>query len=247
MDERPEEFLDDSDARGQLAALTNEFDSFTFAISHDLRASVRHIVGFSQLLRDECSQELDARGDDYLSRIQQAAERLGQELDGLLGLYRWSKKPLDRQWVDLSAIVNTAIARHRQADSLRNVISEIAPHCRIWGDAALLTRLIDSLIDNAWQCTSRSDVARIEFGVMPAVSGMQVCFVRDNGIGFHASQIRRLFTPFQRLHVEKGYQGLGMGLPIAQRVVHRHGGRIWAEGEPDKGATFYFALPSSAD
>ncbi len=241
--EEAEESLPD-----RLAALQEEFDGFTFAISHDLRASVRHIIGFSELLQKECAGSFDERGDDYLNRIVRAAARLNRELEGLLGFYRWSKQPLNVERLNISELVESALSRLHGRDPSRNVNTVVAANCTAMGDISSLARLVEELLDNAWKCTRDCDEAQIEFGVLAKAGGAPVYLIRDNGIGFHSSQQSRLFKPFQQIHSDSAYQGIGMGLATAQRVVHRHGGRIWAEGAPDEGATFFFTLsPSPVD
>ncbi len=226
----------------QLEATNGELEAFTYSVSHDLRAPVRRIAGFSDILQRRYADRLDAEGRDYLEEMRGQAQHMGQLVEDLLGLSRAGRAALQPIAVDLSALAQ-AVARELQAqEPARRVDWQIPPAVTAEGDPNLLRIVLVNLLGNAWKYTSHSPAARIAFGVARQ-EGETVYYVRDNGAGFDMANANKLFIPFQRLHTEEEFPGTGIGLTIVQRIIHRHGGRIWAEGKVDAGAAFYFTLP----
>ncbi len=225
----------------QLAAANAELESFSYSVSHDLRAPLRGIDGFSLALLEDYSGKLDETGKDYLRRIRNGCMRMGNLVDGLLQLSRLSRRELRRQPVDLSEMARAVASELREASPERTVEFVIAPAVRVHGDPTLLHAALANLIRNSWKFTAKRENPRIEFGVLDR-DGRRVCFVRDNGVGFDMQYGDKLFGAFQRLHSSDDFEGTGIGLATVKRIVHRHGGIVWAEGEVGKGATFYFTL-----
>ena len=225
----------------ELEATNKELEAFAYSVSHDLRAPLRSIDGFSQALMEDHLEKLDAEGRDYLRRVQAAAQRMGELIEGLLGLARLARREMYRESVDLSALAGLAAQTQRQSDPNREVEFSIAEGARAEGDRQLLEIALQNLLANAWKFTSKQPSAHIEFGVR-GENGQTVYFVRDNGAGFDMAYAANLFGAFQRLHTQDEFEGHGIGLATVQRVIRRHGGRIWAEGEVGKGATFSFTL-----
>jgi PAS domain S-box-containing protein len=221
----------------ELSEANRELESFAYSISHDLRAPLRGIDGFSRLLQEEYGSRLDNQGNEYLVRVRRAAQRLGTLIDDLLELSRVSRHEMRRVQVDLSALAADIVEDLRQGEPDRIVAVDIAAHCTANGDPQLLRVLLENLLGNAWKYSRRTDGARLEFG-----RDEQGYFVRDNGAGFDMAYAEKLFMPFQRLHNPADFEGSGIGLASAARVVRRHGGRIWAEGSPGAGAVFRFTL-----
>jgi signal transduction histidine kinase len=225
----------------ELAAANKELEAFAYSVSHDLRAPLRTIDGFTRAIEEEQSDKLDAIGKDYFHRIRDAAERMGQLIDALLGLSRLSRKELKRATVDLSALAVVIADELKKSDPDRRVIFTIQESLKAEGDPIMLRLVIENLFDNAWKFTSKQEAAQIEFG-MSMNGGVRTYFVKDNGAGFDMAYSRKLFTVFQRLHTVSEFPGIGIGLATVQRIILRHGGRIWAEGLPNKGAVFFFTL-----
>jgi PAS domain S-box-containing protein len=225
----------------QLEAANEELEAFSYSVAHDFRAPLRAIEGFSRILLDEYPDRLDDPGKDYLERVGAAAKRLGQLIGDLLNLSRLTRSEMRQGTVDLSALAEAVAAELRQREPQRRVEFVIAPEVVAYGDARLLRFAMDNLLGNAWKYTGTREEARIEFGAAP-VDGQTAYFVRDNGAGFEMAYVEKLFRPFQRLHTEREFPGTGIGLASVKRVVGRHGGRVWAEGAVDQGATFYFTL-----
>jgi light-regulated signal transduction histidine kinase (bacteriophytochrome) len=223
----------------RLAATERELDALSYGISHDLRAPLRHVNGFSRALLEDCVDELDATGQDYLHRIVAASERMAAMLDGLLELARVGRADLRREPVDLGALAAAAADELSASARERSVRVDIAAPLVATGDPRLLRVLVGHLIGNAWKFTAYEPAAQIEVGA----SDGEGFFVADNGVGFDMSQAERLFVPFQRLHPADQFPGTGIGLAAVQRIVHRHGGRIWADAAAGEGATFTFTLP----
>lgn len=225
-----------------LLAANEELESFSYSASHDLRAPLRHISGFAQALLDDHADRLDEEGRDYLDRIVSAAQSLSSLIDDLLKLATITCSGLDVKPCDLSAIAQDIAASLRRSAPERHVEWTIAPGLAARGDAGLLHAALTNLFDNAWKFTSKTDDARIEFGSNDR-DGTSVFFVRDNGVGFNAARPGNgLFKPFHRMHRADDFPGTGIGLAIVHRVIAKHGGRIWAESKPGKGAAFYFTL-----
>ncbi len=234
------------DRSAELAAANKELEAFSYSVSHDLQAPLRRIDGFSNLIQEELSGAVAGKAKDYLDRITRAAEDMNRLIEGMLRLSRLSRAEFTWKAVDLSKLATAAVERLRASDPGRKVEVTIQNGLSAEGDPALIASAIDNLVGNAWKYTSRQELARIEFGA-ESKEGKQVFFVRDNGIGFENSEKDRLFLPFQRLHKEAEYPGLGIGLATVSRIIARHKGRVWAEGEPGKGATFWFTLGGPGD
>lgn len=224
-----------------LEAANKELEAFSYSVSHDLRAPLRSIDGFSKILLEKFSASLDERAQDYLARVRAATQRMGRLIDDMLNLSRIGRAQMRMERVDLSALAETIINDLRQRDPQRQTEVTIQSGLRTSGDAALLRIVLDNLLGNAWKFTSERDVARIEVGAITR-DRQRVFFIRDNGAGFDMTYADKLFTPFQRLHTEVEFPGTGIGLAIVHRIIARHGGRVWAEGEEGKGATIYFTI-----
>jgi signal transduction histidine kinase len=225
----------------ELEAANKELEAFAYSVSHDLRAPLRAIDGFSQAIEDDEAERLSDPGKDHFQRIRDASRRMGQLIDALLSLSRMVRGTIGRTKVDLSALARSAADDLRRTRPGREVEFIIADGVTAEGDPAMLRAAVDNLLSNAWKFTGNRDKARIEFGVTHK-DGEDVYFVRDNGAGFDMAYASKLFTAFQRLHGASEFPGIGVGLATVQRIVHRHGGRIWAHGEVDGGAAFYFTL-----
>lgn len=225
----------------QLERMNQELDSFARCISHDLKAPLNSIHGFSRALTDRYGQNLDDAGRDFLTRIRGSTEEVNRLIEGLLGLSRLASAPLNPGTVDLTALARQAVAALRKRDPQRMVETAIVQGLRAWGDERQLRSVIEALISNAWKFCAQQPQARIEVGRIAGPE--EAFFVRDNGVGFSMHQSSRLFGVFQRLHPTTQYPGIGTGLATVQRIIHRHGGRVWAEGHEGKGATFFFTLP----
>ncbi|MBI4989584.1 MAG: PAS domain S-box protein [Rhodocyclales bacterium] len=225
----------------ELTSANRELESFAYSISHDLRAPLRGIDGFSQLLVDEYRDRLDAQGVDYLDRVRRAAQRMGTLIDDILELSRVTRQEMRRVKVDLSQLATELIEERTRAEPGHRADIALAPGCKAFGDPQLLRVMMQNLLENAWKYSGKEASPRIEFG-RETNGGDTVFFVRDNGVGFDMQYADRLFAPFQRLHKPEDFEGTGIGLATVARVVHRHGGRIWAESEPGKGALFRFTL-----
>ena len=225
----------------QLRAANEELEAFGYSVSHDLRAPLRAMTGFSQMLAEDYGDELDDVGLDYLRRILDAGERMGVLIDDLLDLSRLARQEMRREPVDLSALARGVADDLGRVAPGRRARFVIAEGLSVTGDAGLLRVVMENLLGNAWKFTSREDEALIEFGAAER-EGRPVYYVRDNGVGFEEAHAERIFDPFQRLHGEDEFEGTGVGLATVARIVRRHGGALWAEGEVGRGATFYFAL-----
>jgi PAS domain S-box-containing protein len=225
----------------QLEAANQELEAFSYSVSHDLRAPLRSIDGFSQFLLKHCFDRLDTREQDYLQRIRAASQRMGQLIDDLLHLARLTRIDICRQTVDLSKLASIIAAELRQTQPQRHVECIIADGLLVYGDRRLLQVMLQNLLGNAWKFTAKLRHARVEVG-RTQYDGKIVYYVRDNGAGFDMAYADKLFAPFQRLHTPDEFEGTGIGLATVQRIVYRHGGRIWAEGAVDQGASFYFTL-----
>ena len=226
----------------ELQAVNKELEAFSYSVSHDLRAPLRSIDGFSQALLEDCFDQLDATGQDYLRRIRFATQRMGQLIDDLLTLSRVTRSEMQRESIDLSRLASRICTDLQQAHPERQVEIKVQPGLVAQGDIRLLQILLDNLLNNAWKFTSRQLQAKVEFGAIAQENGTLAYFVRDDGVGFDMVYVDKLFRPFQRLHGMNEFSGNGIGLATVQRIVHRHGGRVWAEGSLTRGATFYFTL-----
>ena len=225
-----------------LTEANKELESFSYSISHDLRAPLRGIDGFSHLLADEYGDRLDAQGREYLDRVRRAAQRMGALIDDLLDLSRVNRHNMKRVPVDLSQIAREVMEDLKKSEPKRSVEIRIADGCSAWGDPQLLRVLMENLLGNAWKYTGKTTHAEISFGEARDAAGESTFHVRDNGIGFDMAYVDKLFLPFRRLHKTEDFAGSGVGLASAARVVRRHRGRIWAESSPGKGTSFHFTL-----
>jgi PAS domain S-box-containing protein len=225
----------------ELKAANKELEAFSYSASHDLRAPLRALDGFSLALLEDYGEQLDATGKDHLARVRAAAQRMGQLIDNLLMLSRVTRREMVREKVDLSALARDVLADLREAEPERAVDAAVADGLIANGDPALLRIVLQNLLANAWKFTSRKPEAHIEVGV-DRRDGVAAYYVRDDGAGFDATYVDKLFTPFQRLHAADEFPGTGIGLATVKRIVRRHGGSVWAEGAVDCGATFYLTL-----
>ena len=229
------------DRTAELETANKELEAFSYSVSHDLRAPLRAIDGFSAQLLRSYAEQLDERGQHYLRRVRAGTLQMGRLIDDLLHLSRLSRETLRREPVDVTAL-STAIAEELgHQDPERRVAVHIEPGLACSGDPGLLKVVLQNLIANAWKFTGTTEAATIAVG-QPA--GRAGYFVRDNGVGFDMSHADKLFGAFQRLHPQQQFPGNGIGLALVQRIVHRHGGRVWAESIPGHGATFFFTLPA---
>jgi light-regulated signal transduction histidine kinase (bacteriophytochrome) len=226
----------------ELKAVNKELEAFCYSVSHDLRTPLRSIDGFSQALLEDCGDQLDTIGQDYLRRIRAATQRMGQLIDDLLTLSRVTRSDMHLESVDLSRIASHICTDLQQSQPERQVEFVVQTGLFVRGDTHLLQLVLENLLNNAWKFTSKHLQARIELGIIHQESGTPVYFVRDDGAGFDMTYVDKLFGPFQRLHGIHDFPGNGIGLATVQRIVHRHGGRVWAEGVVERGATFYFTL-----
>lgn len=230
----------------QLEAANKDLEAFSYSVSHDLRAPLRHIDGFSQMLLESSFEKLDDAGKSALHNIRNAAEKMGELIDGMLNLSRLTRQDMKRENVDLTMLAREIEQDLRRLQPDRRAEVVVAEGLRCFGDGALLRAVLDNLIGNAWKFTSRLDTARIAVGKMGKEDdGTIVFFVKDNGAGFDMGYAQKLFGVFQRLHSQKEFPGTGVGLATVQRIILRHGGRIWAKASPDEGATFFFTLPGN--
>jgi PAS domain S-box-containing protein len=225
-----------------LEDANQELAAFSYSVSHDLRAPLRGLQGFSEALLEDYGDKLDARGLDYLHRISDAAGRMGQLIDELLELSRVSRTELRRGRVELGPLVKRHLDELQREEPDRKVTIKTQPVPPAIGDERLISLVIQNLFENAWKFTRQQSDARIEFGTEGTRDGFPVYYVKDNGAGFDPQYAEKLFGVFERLHAESEFPGTGVGLAIVQRIIQRHGGEIWAEASPGKGATFHFTL-----
>ncbi len=225
----------------ELAEVNRELEAFSFTVSHDLRAPLSRIAGFSKALLDFHAGQLDETGRKYLERIDGSAARMCELVEDLLNFSRLTRVELNEERVNLSRVVQTLAAEIGTREPGRRVDFVIAEGVEGRGDATLLRAVLLNLLENAWKFTRKRDSAQIEFGMRPSDAG-PIYYVKDNGAGFDMSEAGRLFSPFQRLHKESDFEGTGIGLATVDRIIRRHGGRIWAEGETGRGAIFSFTL-----
>lgn len=231
----------------QLEHANKELESFSYSVSHDLRAPLRHIDGFASMLTAHAAEKLDDQSRRYLTVITDAAKRMGRLIDDLLSFSRNGRAELRMGVVKLDDLVREVRAGLQTETAGRNIAWRMAPLPEVMGDGAMLRQVFANLLANAVKYTRRREAAVIEVGTQPGAMGEIVVFVRDNGAGFNPKYVDRLFGVFQRLHSESEFEGTGVGLANVQRIVVRHGGRVWAEGAVEAGATFYVALPTSED
>jgi two-component system sensor histidine kinase/response regulator len=218
-----------------------ELESFSYAVSHDLRAPLRRIESFSRAVQDSQADRLDDSGRRYLDRVREASQQMSQLIDDVLYLARVTRAEMREQEVDLSGLVTLLLDRMREAEPGREVEAKVRPGVTVVADGQLLRIAVENLLENAWKFTGKATGARIEFG-QTSVAGEPAYFIRDNGAGFDMAYADRLFGPFQRLHLASEFPGTGIGLATVQRIIHRHGGRVWAEAMLGQGATFHFTI-----
>ena len=239
--ERKQAVAELSAAKSAAEDANRELESFSYSVAHDLRTPLRAIDGFSQALAEDYEDRLDAEGRRYLARVRESAQRMAELIDDLLTLSRVTRSELRRDRVDLSALAHTVLATLQRLEPERRVEVLIAPGLVVDADPHLAAIALDNLLGNAWKFTAKRSDARIELGQIVR-DGVVACYVRDNGAGFDMAYRDKLFGVFQRLHPETEFPGTGIGLATVARIAQRHRGRIWAEGVPGAGATFYFTL-----
>jgi light-regulated signal transduction histidine kinase (bacteriophytochrome) len=227
----------------ELEVTNKDLESFTYSVSHDLRAPVRHILGFTQLLQGS-ADALDQTQRRYLEHIVDSTDRLGKLIDDLLALSRVGKAEIQMGPVNLDRVVQEALKELSSQTNGRQVTWKIGPLPTVYGDRSLLHAVFSNLISNALKFTRTVAEPCIEVGCQIGDKNEAVVFVRDNGVGFDMKYVHKLFGVFQRLHSAEEFEGTGIGLASVQRTIHRHGGRIWAEGKVGEGATFYFSVPA---
>ena len=225
----------------QLEVAIQELEAFSYSVSHDLRAPLRSIDGFSQILLEEHSAQLDAQGRDYLRRVRLASQHMEQLINDMFKLSRVTRAEINIDKVNLTQIARSVINGLQESKPQRHVDIRIADDLEDNADSRLMHIMLENLLGNAWKFTEKQTTAIIEFGFTKE-GKKKIYFVRDNGAGFDMTYMDKLFTPFQRLHTAEEYPGTGIGLATVRRIIHRHEGNIWAEGQVGKGATFYFTL-----
>lgn len=226
----------------ELEAVNKELESFSYSVSHDLRAPLRGMNGFSTILLSDYQKLSEAERKDYLQRIVRGATKMGKLIDSLLDLSRLTRKTMRRESVDLSAVARSVMGDLQAMQPEREVAVTLQDNVIATGDPSLLHIVLQNLLHNAWKFSANTPKPKIAFGDHRDENGNTAYFVRDNGSGFDMEYKNKLFGPFQRLHSDQEFEGHGIGLATVQRIVHRHGGRIWAESEVGKGAAFYFTL-----
>ncbi|WP_224247831.1 ATP-binding protein [Hyalangium gracile] len=225
----------------QLEASNRELEAFAYSVAHDLRAPLRAITSFSDALREDCADRLDEMGLDYLKRIHGGAQRMSALIDGILALSKVNRTTLVASQCDLSALARAVSEQLRAQHPDRQARFTLQAGLVDQGDPQLLRSLVENLLGNAWKFTRKRPLAEIEFGATQT-QGVRTYFVKDNGAGFEMEYKHKLFGVFQRLHAQSEFEGSGVGLATAHRIIRRHGGRIWGEGQPDQGACFFFTL-----
>ena len=237
---------DDLEKRSvELAASNKELEAFAYSISHDLRAPLRHMAGFSELLQKHSAQVLDEKSKRYVGVILESAKKMGALIDDLLSFSRIGRAETNKVAVNLGQLVEEALAEVRRDLGDRKIVWKVDRLPAAYGDRAMLRLALVNLISNAVKFTRTRTPAEIQIGPMPATDDQVVIFVRDNGVGFDMKYVGKLFGVFQRLHSGETFEGTGIGLATVQRIAHRHGGRAWAEGTVDQGATFYLSISKS--
>lgn len=230
----------------ELESANKELETFSYSVSHDLRAPLRAIDGFSKIVLEDYSNQLDEQGKNYLDRVRAATQRMGDLIDDILSLSRITRLELRYETVNLSAIANEVLEELQKDQPERKVDRHVEPKLVAEGDPQLLRVLLTNLLGNAWKYTGKTAAALIGLGAIRNADGTTDFYVRDNGAGFDMAYVDKLFSPFQRLHSSAEFQGTGIGLATVQRIIHRHGGKIRGDGVPNHGATFYFSLPAKS-
>jgi light-regulated signal transduction histidine kinase (bacteriophytochrome) len=230
-------------AEQALEVANKELEAFSYSVSHDLRAPLRAIDGFSLALLEDYGDRLDEDARGYLERVRAGTQRMGRLIDDLLGLSRVARVELRRERVNLSALAESVVEEIRRSEPERDVVIDVEQGLGAVGDPHLLRIVLTNLLGNSWKFTAHAPRPRIEFGAASEGMSEREYFVRDNGAGFDMAYAGKLFGAFQRLHTQGEYPGTGIGLATVQRIVHRHGGRVYANAAPGEGATFFFTLP----
>jgi light-regulated signal transduction histidine kinase (bacteriophytochrome) len=225
----------------ELAATNKELEAFSYSVSHDLRAPLNRILGFSDVLLERYADKLDDKGKKHLNQVMNGAEKMNRIIDDLLHLSRISRHEVLRQNIDMSKIAASVMTELREAQPDRSANVDIKEGIMAFADAKLIEVALSNLLGNAWKFTSKTENALIEFGTIEQ-DGKTVYYVKDNGAGFDQIFSEKLFLPFQRLHTEQEFEGTGIGLASVERVIRWHGGKVWAEGKPNEGAVFFFTL-----
>ena len=226
----------------ELEATNRELESFSYAVSHDLRAPLRHIDGFAHILMKDTNTALSGTTGQYLEKIRNASQHMSQLIDALLKLSRTTRTPVQRHRINLSALASDIVSRLRDIEPGRQVLINIGENIEATGDRKLLEIVMENLLSNAWKYTRKKSSAVIEVGSTPTDDGTTAYFVRDNGAGFAMAYSSKLFGAFQRLHSDHDFPGTGIGLATVQRIIHKHGGKVWATAEVGQGACFFFTL-----
>lgn len=227
----------------ELESVNKELESFCFAVSHDLLAPLRHINFYSQALLEDYEDKFDSMGQKYLQKIKSVTKRMEQFIHDLLMLSRVNRGDFLREHINLSIMAHNIVEELKKSQPERQVIFSIVPDLTVIGSHSLLWAVLENLLGNAWKFSEKTEEAIIEFGATE-VNGKIAYFVRDNGSGFDMTYAEKLFAPLQRLPGASDFEGQGIGLASVQRIINRHGGHVWAEGELGKGATFYFTVPA---
>jgi len=230
----------------QLEAANQELEAFSYSVSHDLRAPLRHVMGFVGMLQKDAGPALSEKSLRYLATISESAKRMGDLIDELLAFSRVGRAVVQKVDVNLDELVRETLGDFQAETKGRKIVWNIHPLPAVWADRALLRLALVNLISNAVKFTGTRAEAKIEIGCLPGGDDETVIFIRDNGAGFDPHYVGKLFGVFQRLHSYDEFEGTGIGLANVQRVIHRHGGRVWAEGVVDGGATFYFSIPKQS-
>jgi PAS domain S-box-containing protein len=229
----------------ELEAINKELQAFTYSVSHDLRAPLRHMAGYAELLQKNASTILDEKGRRYMMMILESAKRMGDLIDDLLAFSRIGRAETQKTMVSLEQLVKEALSEVQQETDGRNMDWRIGALPNLYGDRSMLRLALVNLVSNAVKFTRKRPQPEIEIGCVDGKEDEIVVFIRDNGVGFEMKYVNKLFGVFQRLHRAEEFEGTGIGLATVQRIIHRHGGRVWAEGLVDRGATFYFSVPKS--
>jgi light-regulated signal transduction histidine kinase (bacteriophytochrome) len=225
----------------ELESTNKELESFSYSVSHDLRAPLRSIDGFSNLILKKYNELLDEQGKDFFMRVMNASQQMGHLIDDLLKISRITRIEMNREITDLSEMAETIAAELKSAQPDRNAIILIQPDMIANVDRNLMQIALRNLLDNSWKYSRNQSITKIDFGTT-RMEGKTVYYIRDNGVGFDMKYVDKLFGAFQRLHSTTEFEGTGIGLATVQRIIRRHAGKIWVEGEVDAGATFYFTL-----
>jgi len=226
----------------RLEEVNRDLEAFSYSVSHDLQAPIRSINGFSEILLEECQENINEESHNYLTRINLASKKMSQLVKALLGLSRASRYEINKEEVDLSQMVKQVVDELMELHPDQNINVEIESSMKVYADTSLLRVVVNNLLSNAWKFTSKNSAAEIKVGKTTR-DGEAVIYIQDNGVGFDEQDADKLFLTFQRMHAGEEYLGSGIGLATVKRIIQRHNGRVWAESKSAQGATFYFSLP----